>query len=254
MRKFLCVLAAMSLTLATATVARAGVVVMNWVPSYTLCKLVPGSLCLKTADGHTLEILDADVTLGLADCIDLPTTHGPYVRVFDNLELEAIDPALVLQMRTGSCDDGEADILDTAFVNADTFLIDPIEGSVALGKVPIEDDATATDFTGTGACGKPTKNTDLIFALPASMFDPAPGGNPNTSSLCGRKARITNGSESVIATVADRSDSPQPPAKFGDISPQPPGKFGDIDLSPAAFDKIANRAEGRVKVTWEFVS
>ncbi|WP_370947593.1 RlpA-like double-psi beta-barrel domain-containing protein [Amycolatopsis sp. cg5] len=243
MRKFLCVLATMSLVLGTTTTARAGVEVMTWVPSYTLCKLVPASLCLKTADGHTLQILDADVTLGLADCVDLPTTHGPYVRVYDNLELEAIDPALVLQMRTGSCDDGEVAILDTAFVNADTFLIHPIEGSVALGKVPIDDDATVTDFTGRGACGRTNSNSDLVFALPASMFDPAPGGNPNSSSLCGRKARITNGSESVIATVTDRSDSPQPP-----------GKFGDIDLSPAAFDKIANRDEGRTKVTWQFVS
>lgn len=31
-------------------------------------------------------------------------------------------------------------------------------------------------------------------------------------------------------------------------------KANDIDLSPAAFNQLAEAAEGRVKVTWEWMS
>src|SRR3954453_1106872 len=85
-------------------------------------------------------------------------------------------------------------------------------------------------YTGVGACGKKNKNSDLIFALPAKMFDPSPNGNPNLNKNCGRRAKVTRGKKSVIVTCVDRCAGCKP---------------GDIDLSPSAFDKIGKRDEGR---------
>jgi expansin (peptidoglycan-binding protein) len=94
-------------------------------------------------------------------------------------------------------------------------------------------------YTGVGACGKKNSNSDFIFALPARMFDPSPGGNPNRNRNCGRKAKVTRGKKSVTVTCVDRCAGCKP---------------GDIDLSPAAFNKIAKPEEGRVKVTWNFIN
>ncbi|GBB84422.1 hypothetical protein RclHR1_01100014 [Rhizophagus clarus] len=93
-------------------------------------------------------------------------------------------------------------------------------------------------YTGLGACGKVNKNSELIFALPAPMFDPSPRNNPNLNPNCGKLAKVTRGKKSVIVKCVDRCSA---------------CKSGDIDLSPAAFDKIANRNEGRVPVTWKFI-
>ena len=76
---------------------------MLWVPSYDLCTLVPGAMCLQTADGSTLQVTNLSVTEGDTDCIDLPKTHGDYVRVRDDMVPESLEPDLTAQMRTGSC-------------------------------------------------------------------------------------------------------------------------------------------------------
>src|ERR1043166_3004944 len=66
-------------------------------------------------------------------------------------------------------------------------------------------DGDATFFyPGLGACGKTNSSKDFIFALPAVMFDPSPGGNPNRNRNCGRKARVTRGKKSVVVTCEDR--------------------------------------------------
>lgn len=94
-------------------------------------------------------------------------------------------------------------------------------------------------YTGLGACGKTNKNSELVFALPAKMFDPSPGGNPNKNPNCGRRAKVTFGNKSVTVKCVDRCAGCKP---------------GDIDLSPAAFDKLADRKRGRIKkVKWEFI-
>ncbi|CAB4418412.1 unnamed protein product [Rhizophagus irregularis] len=94
-------------------------------------------------------------------------------------------------------------------------------------------------YTGLGACGTTNKNSELVFALPAKNFDPSPGGNPNKNKNCGRRAKVKFGSKSVIVRCVDRCAGCKP---------------GDIDLSPAAFDKLADRKRGRILVTWEFIS
>ncbi|RHZ82429.1 hypothetical protein Glove_109g144 [Diversispora epigaea] len=95
---------------------------------------------------------------------------------------------------------------------------------------------------GLGACGITSNDNDLIFAMPAGMFDQAtPNGNPNLNPNCGRTAivsRKVNGiTKNVNVTCVDRCVG---------------CKFGDIDLSPAAFNEIACLEEGRVDVTIYF--
>ncbi|CAG8652610.1 9169_t:CDS:1 [Funneliformis mosseae] len=99
-------------------------------------------------------------------------------------------------------------------------------------------DATFFD-TGLGACGRVSNNGELIFALPSVMFDPSPGGNPNNNPNCGRLATVTRGANSVTVMCVDRCVG---------------CKSGDIDLSPAAFNQIANPDEGRVLVSWSFIN
>ncbi|CAG8579587.1 10378_t:CDS:2 [Diversispora eburnea] len=90
---------------------------------------------------------------------------------------------------------------------------------------------------GTGACGETHTNDELVFALPASMFDPSPNGNPNLNPNCGRTAivsrKVGRVTKKVKVTCVDRCVG---------------CKYGDIDLSP----KIAKLGEGRVEVTIDF--
>jgi expansin (peptidoglycan-binding protein) len=72
--------------------------------------------------------------------------------------------------------------------------------------------------------------------LPAAQFDAAsPGGNPNANPYCGKKTQITSGRKSVVVTVVDRCAG---------------CATGDVDLSPAAFDQLADPSVGRLHVTW----
>ncbi|KAF8880749.1 RlpA-like double-psi beta-barrel-protein domain-containing protein-containing protein, partial [Infundibulicybe gibba] len=81
-----------------------------------------------------------------------------------------------------------------------------------------------------GACGHENTASDLIVALNAPQY--GNGGN------CGRNVRITYKGKSVVAKIVDKC---------------PGCKSGDLDLSPAAFDRLANQSVGRIKVDWVFV-
>ncbi|KAH7020914.1 expansin-like protein [Microdochium trichocladiopsis] len=88
---------------------------------------------------------------------------------------------------------------------------------------------------GLGACGRTNNRNDLIAAIAPSFFTHP---NPNLDSICGRKAKVTRGSKTVVVTIVDKCMS----------CPQ-----GNIDLSPAAFQQIGNLDEGRVSTSWVFV-
>ena len=92
-------------------------------------------------------------------------------------------------------------------------------------------------FPGLGACGKNNNSNDLIVALPVQYWTTA---NPNLDPVCGRKIEVTRNGKSVTARVVDKCPADSCPGE-------------NIDLSPAAFDKIGNRNEGRVQVSWKFV-
>ncbi|UJR13166.1 hypothetical protein I4U23_000189 [Adineta vaga] len=99
-------------------------------------------------------------------------------------------------------------------------------------------DATYYD-PGLGACGINSGGNELVCAVASPDFDPqTPNGNPNNNKLCGRRISVNGPKGSVTVSVVDRC---------------PGCKSGDLDLSPAAFDRIANRNQGRVRITWRFV-
>lgn len=80
------------------------------------------------------------------------------------------------------------------------------------------------------------------------MFDPTPSdlmvGAMNetqyaNADLCGAYVELTGPRGTITIRIVDRC---------------PECKPGDIDLSPAAFDRIAERIQGRVPISWRVVS
>ncbi|KAL1920041.1 uncharacterized protein VTP21DRAFT_1187 [Calcarisporiella thermophila] len=86
---------------------------------------------------------------------------------------------------------------------------------------------------GLGACGKTNNDKELVAALNAPQF----GGGNNNSPVCGKRATVKGPKGSVTVTIVDKC---------------PGCKSGDLDLSPAAFNKIADAAQGRVPISWSF--
>ncbi|RHZ81759.1 hypothetical protein Glove_117g327 [Diversispora epigaea] len=92
---------------------------------------------------------------------------------------------------------------------------------------------------GLGACGTVNSDSELACAIPGAQFDQfTPNGNPNKNAKCGTFVKVTRGNKSVIVKVVDRCAG---------------CNSEDIDLSPAAFNQIADPAEGRVKGSWQYV-
>ena len=98
-------------------------------------------------------------------------------------------------------------------------------------------DATFYYPTGLGACGSEITPSDFIAALAAEDFDPfTPNHNPNNNCLCGSLVEVNFNGKSVNVTIVDRCVG---------------CKSGDIDLSPAAFEELADLDIGRIKVSWK---
>jgi len=98
---------------------------------------------------------------------------------------------------------------------------------------------------GLGACGITSTDNDPIVAVSHFLFDAQQkGSDPNQNPLCGRKIRArrhndaTGEDVSVDLTVVDRCVGCQPT---------------DLDVSPAMFNKMADPALGRVKVSWAWL-
>lgn len=116
---------------------------------------------------------------------------------------------------------------------------------------------------GLGACGQYNNNNQLVAALVIAppprtytltfpnlllifvnimqnkpQFGSSPGGNPNHNPNCGRQALVHGPKGQVLVTIVDMC---------------PACGWGSLDLSPAAFSKIADMAQGRVHITWDWV-
>ncbi|ORX97261.1 barwin-like endoglucanase [Basidiobolus meristosporus CBS 931.73] len=88
---------------------------------------------------------------------------------------------------------------------------------------------------GLGACEVTSGPNELIAALNAPQYGNAPRG----SDSCFKCASVTGPKGSVKVKIVDKC---------------PGCKHGDLDLSPAAFNKIANEADGRVSISWTYTS
>ncbi|KAF7728403.1 hypothetical protein EC973_006211 [Apophysomyces ossiformis] len=88
---------------------------------------------------------------------------------------------------------------------------------------------------GKGSCGWLNSDSQMVAALNAPQMGNGP--NPNNNSKCGRSIRVTGPKGSVTVKIVDTC---------------PPCHSGDVDLSPAAFNKIADFKQGRVPITWDW--
>ena len=96
----------------------------------------------------------------------------------------------------------------------------------------VEGIATYYDADGSGACMfDPSPNDMDVAALNSVQW--------STAAWCGACADVTGPSGSVRVRIVDRC---------------PECDFGHLDMSPQAFDQIAERRLGRVDITWQFVS
>lgn len=94
---------------------------------------------------------------------------------------------------------------------------------------------------GLGACGIKSSKSEMIVAISHLLFDSVQqGSNPNTNSLCGMKlrARRPDGDRSIDLKVVDRCTGCQ---------------YRDLDVSPGAFQRLAEIAQGRVSVEWAWL-
>ncbi|KAK9766317.1 hypothetical protein K7432_004693 [Basidiobolus ranarum] len=88
---------------------------------------------------------------------------------------------------------------------------------------------------GLGACEVTNGPSDMIAALNAPQYGNAPRG----STSCFKCATVSGPKGSVKVKIVDKC---------------PGCKHGDLDLSPAAFNKVADEAAGRVSISWSFTS
>ncbi|KAI8640655.1 RlpA-like double-psi beta-barrel-protein domain-containing protein-containing protein [Parasitella parasitica] len=91
--------------------------------------------------------------------------------------------------------------------------------------------------TGLGSCGWTSKESELIVALNIGQMDN--GANSNNNPNCGRSITATGPKGSVTVKVVDTC---------------PGCANGDLDLSPAAFERIADLTAGRVPISWSWSS
>ncbi|CAG8642896.1 7532_t:CDS:2 [Paraglomus brasilianum] len=110
-------------------------------------------------------------------------------------------------------------------------------GDVGTGGLGLSGSGDGTYYDpgiGTGSCGTLHTGDELVAALNAPQYGTF--ANPNDSPVCGKCVEVTGPKGTVKVKIVDKC---------------PVCKNGDIDLSPAAFDKIADEAVGRVPVTWK---
>ncbi|KAK9702069.1 hypothetical protein K7432_011417 [Basidiobolus ranarum] len=90
---------------------------------------------------------------------------------------------------------------------------------------------------GLGSCEVTSGPNELIAALNIVQFGSYP--RPSNSPACFSCAMVHGPLGSVKVKIVDMC---------------PGCKSGDLDLSPAAFDQVAKKEQGRIPITWEYVS
>jgi expansin (peptidoglycan-binding protein) len=109
---------------------------------------------------------------------------------------------------------------------------DPVAGTCSAIPAAETGDGTFYAADGTGNCSFDASPNDLLVA---AMNHPDYG----TAGWCGACVAVTGPKGTVTVRIVDQC---------------PECAKGDLDLSPQAFDLIADHAAGRVKVTWHEVA
>ncbi|KAJ4496498.1 RlpA-like double-psi beta-barrel-protein domain-containing protein-containing protein [Lentinula lateritia] len=95
-------------------------------------------------------------------------------------------------------------------------------------------------LAGLGACGIVNTDTDFIVAMTHIVFDAYPGyDGVDCNPICNRPIVVTFQGKSVEVTVTDDC-----------------GACGnnEIQLSPAAFEQLADESEGLIDVSWSWAN
>jgi len=93
-----------------------------------------------------------------------------------------------------------------------------------------------------GACGITNVDTNYICAVSESLFDTFPGYNgvnPNSNPVCNRMIQVNYQGKSVTVKVVDRCTG---------------CKYDDLDMTPTAFEALADLSLGRIDITWSWLS
>ncbi|NMC71910.1 MAG: hypothetical protein GYA57_17885 [Myxococcales bacterium] len=142
--------------------------------------------------------------------------------------------AVLLPALAAGCGEGGGDTAgDVAGDGADDAPLDPGADGVACAPEPEHSgEATYYDFAdGSGNCGfDPTPDDLLVAAMNHTDYA--------ASAVCGGCAHVVGPRGEVTVRLVDRC---------------PECPVGNIDLSPQAFERIAELAAGRVPIRWTYV-
>ena len=125
---------------------------------------------------------------------------------------------------------------DTTSSATSTAVSVATESSTTSSGETYSGDATYYDV-GLGACGITNSDSELVAAMNYEQFDSF-GSMSNGNPICGKKAELHYGSKSVVVTIEDKC---------------PGCAYGSIDLSPTAFQQLADESLGRIPITWNWV-
>lgn len=122
-----------------------------------------------------------------------------------------------------------------------TAVVAPVDRSSGPGSGSYTGDMTFYNGNGAyGACGTPVDDSKITVALNVAQFNPyTPNGNPNKNPLCGQQIQVTGPrGNSIVATIVDSCPGCGP---------------NGIDLTPAAFNQLADPAAGKVSIKWTYL-
>ncbi|KAI4955367.1 hypothetical protein J4E91_001227 [Alternaria rosae] len=122
-------------------------------------------------------------------------------------------------------------------IPSDNNAVSPAVGPLVQGQLTFYNPAM-------GACGHVNGDNDAVMAVSHGRWDEKGTPNPNNNPLCGRQIRAhrvderTGKDASIVVTIVDKCMG---------------CAYDDIDVSPAMFDKLADKGKGRVNVEWSWV-
>ncbi len=201
---------------------------------------LPHSNCFTTDQGFYVNVYDTTASANQEDCVNLPKGFGNYISVGPFADtLTGPHPSAGIEMRTGTCTNGALIPADEIPEGVRSNFLQPDDASYQNQTNQTYSGDGSFYEVGLGACGMTNTDSQLVAALPAAQFDAAtPAGNPNANPYCNKKMQVTTGGKSVVVTVVDRCAG---------------CATGDVDLSPAAFDQLADPSVGRLPVTWDYI-
>ncbi|KAH9930556.1 RlpA-like double-psi beta-barrel-protein domain-containing protein-containing protein [Amylocystis lapponica] len=113
-----------------------------------------------------------------------------------------------------------------------------LASAVALGRAQTNTGEATYYYPGLGACGITNTQDQYVVAVSVDFYNDYPGAtsNPNDNPICQHSLTANYNGNSVTVAIVDQCEA---------------CAYYDIDLSPAAFQGLADLSVGRLDgVTW----